>query len=254
MQDKIFDIIMNEEEITWQTIIFDLVRTEKMDPWDVNVSLLAKKFLDKLKELKEMDFRIGGKVLLAAAIMLRIKSTKLLDEDMGELDRLIASSEQTEDEFYEELEHELSNTADDGEFKIVPRTPQPRKRKVSVYDLVEALNKALEVQGRRPIREPLRSPEVKIPENVREITEIIGEVYGQIKQFYLGNKGTTLTFSQLIPSESKEDKVYTFIPLLHLNHQRKIDLEQAEHFGEIEITLLRMGALVPPTEEEQPEK
>lgn len=254
MQDKIFDIIMNEEEITWQTIIFDLVRTEKMDPWDVNVSLLAKMFLDKLKALKEMDFRVGGKVLLAAAIMLRIKSTRLLDEDMGELDRLITSSEQTEEEFYDELEHELTNTADDGEFKIVPRTPQPRKRKVSVYDLVEALNKALEVQHRRPPREIAISQIIKAPENVKEMSLIIAGVYEQIRRFYLGKTGKTLTFSQLIPSDSKEDKVYTFIPLLHLNHQRRIDLDQTEHFGEIEITLLRMGAMLPPTEEEQPEK
>jgi segregation and condensation protein A len=241
MQNKIFDIVMNEEEITWQTIIFDLVRSEKMDPWDVNVSLLAKMFLDRLKTFKETDFRISGKVLLAAAIMLRIKSTRLLDEDMGELDRLIASSEQTEDEFYEELQQDFAGARVEGEdFAIVPRTPQPRKRKVSVYDLVEALNKALEVQGRRPPRETSISPEVKAPENVKEITAIIGEVYQQIKAFYTGKTGTTLTFSQLIPSESKEDKVYTFIPLLHLNHQRKIDLEQQEHFGEIEITLLRM--------------
>ena len=46
-----------------------------------------------------------------------------------------------------------------------------------------------------------------------------------------------LTFSQLVPSNTKEDKIYTFIPLLHLTTQRKIDLTQQEHFGEIEIML-----------------
>ena len=31
--------------------------------------------------------------------------------------------------------------------------------------------------------------------------------------------------------------VYTFIPLLHLSNQRRIDLWQKEHFGEIEIVV-----------------
>ena len=36
-----------------------------------------------------------------------------------------------------------------GKPQIYPRTPQPRKRKVSVFDLVQALEKALEVENRR---------------------------------------------------------------------------------------------------------
>ncbi|MCK5140441.1 MAG: segregation/condensation protein A, partial [Thermodesulfovibrionia bacterium] len=48
---------------------------------------------------------------------------------------------------------------------------------------------------------------------------------------------TRLTFSTLVPSETKEDKIYTFIPLLHLTNQRKIDIEQYQPFGEIEIIL-----------------
>ena len=46
-----------------------------------------------------------------------------------------------------------------------------------------------------------------------------------------------LTFKELLPSESKQDKVYTFIPLLHLSNQQKVDLEQAEPFGDIHVKL-----------------
>ena len=48
----------------------------------------------------------------------------------------------------------------------------------------------------------------------------------------------TLTFTKLVPSEKKEDKIYTFIPLLHLDNQEKVNLMQKEHFGEIEIEIL----------------
>jgi chromatin segregation and condensation protein Rec8/ScpA/Scc1 (kleisin family) len=47
-----------------------------------------------------------------------------------------------------------------------------------------------------------------------------------------------VTFSELIESDSREDKLYIFVPLVYLDTQRKIDLEQPEHFGEINIYLV----------------
>ena len=79
--------------------------------------------------------------------------------------------------------------------------------------------------------------DVKIPKKTKDITQIIKEVYNKIMAFFSINNQKSLTFSQLVPSKTKEDKIFTFIPLLHLTTQRKVDLEQKEHFGEIEIML-----------------
>src|SRR3972149_9551593 len=88
--DRIFSILFSKaDEITWQTIIFDLVKTEQMDPWDIDVSTLTQKYIDMLRTIKEHDFRVSGKVLLAAAILLKLKSNKLVGEDLSELDRLL---------------------------------------------------------------------------------------------------------------------------------------------------------------------
>jgi chromatin segregation and condensation protein Rec8/ScpA/Scc1 (kleisin family) len=76
-----------------------------------------------------------------------------------------------------------------------------------------------------------------IPAKKRDISEIIKDIYVKIKDFFKQNQEKRLTFSTLIPSETKEDKVFTFIPLLHLANQRKVDIEQYQHFGEIEIML-----------------
>ncbi|MBI2549345.1 segregation/condensation protein A [Candidatus Woesearchaeota archaeon] len=237
-QQQVFSLLLDQDEVTWQSIIYELIKTEQMDPWDIDISELAKKFLVMLKKFKEADFRISGKVLLAAALLLRLKSDKFVGEDMQELDRLIAATEQTGDEFYEELEQEQSmNEPLAEEPHLLPRTPQPRKRKVSVFDLVEALEKALEVQQRRTTRIIPEAPVVKAPEKTTDMTVIIKDVYHQVRHYFLVKRVKRLTFSQLLPSQKKEDKVYTFIPLLHLTNQRKIDLEQEQHFGEIEILL-----------------
>lgn len=239
--DQIFSILFENDEITWQQLIYDLVSSEKMDPWDVDVSLLAAKFLEKLKKFKEMDLKISGKVLLAAAILLRVKSTRFMDEDIGALDALISSANNEEEEFFEDLVEGGENAIGmEGRPNIFPRTPQPRKRKVSVFDLVNALEKALEVYKRRPAKLDIR-PEVKAPEKPRDISLVIKDVYGRITNYFSKNGKTAprLTFNLLLPKDSKEDKILTFIPLLHLDHQRKVDLVQEQHFGEIYVDLLK---------------
>jgi segregation and condensation protein A len=237
MQEKIFSLLFNEDEITWQNIIYDLVNSEQMNPWDVDISLISQKFMSRLKELKEMDFRISGKIVLASAILLKIKSNRLLVQDMNAFDSLIASQEMDEEAFYDELENMGQLPKEEEPIrKLMPRTPQPRKRKISVYDLVGALEKAIEVQNRREINKS-NAPIVEIPQKSLDMSVVIKDVYGKITSFFKRNNNK-LTFEQLLPSETKEDKVLTFIPLLHLDNQRKIDLLQQQNFSEIEIKLL----------------
>ena len=102
MQQKIFDMLLKNEEVSWRTIIYDLVKTEQMDPWDLDVSLLTKKYIKIIKNMQEHDLRISGKVLLAAAILLKIKSTHLVENDITKLDALINQEENELEEFYED--------------------------------------------------------------------------------------------------------------------------------------------------------
>ncbi|MEM4263360.1 MAG: ScpA family protein [Candidatus Woesearchaeota archaeon] len=237
MQDKLFQLLVEENEVSWKAIIFDLIKTEQMDPWDINISLLAQKYIQRLKEYKDMDLKVSGKVLLAAAILLKIKSNRLLGEDLSEFDRLLAATDMSDEEFYDDLAKELKQGEERALYEgieLFPRTPQPRKRKVSVYDLVKALEQALEVKKRR-VFNSLRESNVVVPQRKFDITAAIKGLYERIVSFFFSKKDEQLTFSKLVPSDKKEDKIYTFIPLLHLSHDRKVELEQKEHFGEINI-------------------
>jgi segregation and condensation protein A len=237
-QAQLFDIIFKENEITWQAMIYELVKKEDMNPWDINIGHLAEKFFEMLRTIKKMDLKVSGKVILAAAILLRLKSHRLVEEDLNQLNRLIAMSEETEQEFFNSLEQGMIDEDvqfDKEKFKLIPRTPQPRKRKVSVYDLVEALQKALEVKKRRVLRQELDIVNVKIPEKKRDMSLVIQDVLKQIKEHF--SKNQRLTFDSLVQGDEKVEKVYTFIPLLYLHNQHKIDLLQNEHLGEIEILL-----------------
>lgn len=230
--NKIFEIIFDKDEITWQTILFDLVKTEQMDPWDIDIVLLTGRYIEMLKTLKEMNFRVSGKVLLAAALLLRIKSERLVGKDIDDFDRLLTPQEE-EDFLYEEAPESL--ILDEEKPSLIPRMPQPRARKVSIYDLVDALQKALEVKRRRVIRS-IPALDLEVPKKKRDISAVIGDLYLRIKKFFMSGK-KKVYFTNLVPSDKKEDKVFTFVPLLHLSHQRKVSLHQEVHFGEIEVLL-----------------
>ncbi|MBI2134161.1 segregation/condensation protein A [Candidatus Woesearchaeota archaeon] len=236
MEQKIIDLIVGKDEVTWQSMLMNLVRSENMDPWNIDISSLTQKYISMLSKLKELDFRVSGKMVLAAAILLRIKTKKLVGEDIVELERLMSPKENEIDEegFYEDLATD-ERPPDGGYPQLLPRTPQPRKRKVSIYDLMNALQKALEVRDRRILRKPVIN--IKMPEKRIDITKVVGSVLERITS--LMGSGRKVYYTELLQSQRKEDKIITFISLLYLaNHdQRKIDLIQKEAFGEIEIAL-----------------
>lgn len=239
-QQRILDIIVGQDDVSWKGIIFGLIDSHQMDPWDINISLIAAAFIQELRKLQQMDFRIGGKVVLASAILLKMKAERLHDDDLGALDSLIQSVESQDEQLLE--------LGPDGVVrerlpypKLTPRTPQPRKRKVSVYDLIEALEQALEMEARRPVRvAPRVLDTIEPPSHHIDISKVIQEVYRMIFDHYEVRKESagTLAFTQLVKGETKRDHVMAFIPLLHLDNARKIDLEQQAHFGPITVHLL----------------
>lgn len=248
--DRIFTIIFSKtDEITWQGIIYELIKSEQMDPWDIDVSILTQKYIEMLRNLKEHDFRVSGKVLLAAAILLKMKSHKLVGEDLTELDKLLIGVEEQIDELGFEETGAIQKLTEIP--SLIPRTPQPRKRKVSIFDLVEALERALEVKKRRLLHSipPLN---LEAPKKKKDITEIIRDVYIKIRSFFVSTLKEKLTFTKLLPSESREDKVHTFIPLLHLAQQNKIELMQETPFGEIEVLLRKKAEETPQEKKSAP--
>jgi segregation and condensation protein A len=250
-QDKIFSLLVEQNEISWKAIIMDLISTEQMNPWDVNISLLTEKYIDRLNQMKEQDLKVGGKVLLAASILLRIKSTKLVSDDLDDFDRLIAGSDMSQDQFYDELEQELARGEEMGlkeEYELLPRLPQARRRKVSVFDLVKALEKALEVKERRVLHS--MPPPMPLPQRKFDVTAALTHLYQRILSLFGVRK--KLTFNELLPGDTKQDKVYTFIPLLHLSNNQSVELEQSEAFGDIHIKVME-GKNVDERREELPE-
>lgn len=236
--EQIMNLIVKKDDVTWKTIILELVNSNRMDPWDIDIKLLTKGYVKTIKELKNHDFRISGNMILAAALLLKIKSSRLLSGDLNALDQMLASTQEINNEGFDDVgiidEVLPAHISDLRGHQLIPRTPQPRKRKVSIYDLVDALEKALEVKERRIMK---RMPSLDLDMHTKtlpDVSVLMGHLYEKIEHMFAVKDGNVF-FTDLAPSRDWDDRVVTFIPLLHLDNMTKIILTQKEHFGSIKV-------------------
>jgi segregation and condensation protein A len=240
MQEQLLSFLMKEEEVSWKQVLYDIVEKEGMDPWDIDVTSLTQAYIKSVKEMKEHDLRISGKVLLAAAILLKIKSSHFIDSDIANLDRLLnQTEEEIGDDFFEEFGCMVPRPHKEKQnFQLIPRNPQPRNRKVSIHDLVQALQRTM--ASKKKILSRQRPEKFSFPERKIDIMEAINDIYHKIDYYSKKDNAKKLPFSRLLPARAdKQAKVFTFIPLLHLENHHKIETQQKKPFDEIYINLLK---------------
>ena len=234
-QDQIHDLLFNRE-IGWQEIIYDLINTEQLDPWNINIIILTDRYLIKIQELEEADFFVSSKVLLAASLLLRIKSEILLDKYIKSIDEILFGKKDSKKYISEriELDEEIP--------LLIPKSPMPRFRKVTLKELMESLNKAINTENRRIKKEiinknALIESSFSLPKKKFNIKSKIKELYTKlILHFNDKKENKRIAFTEFV-GNSKEEKIISFAPLLHLENQKKVWMEQEKHFDEIYIWL-----------------
>ena len=233
-QEEIQDLIFSRE-IGWQDIIYDLINTEQLNPWDVDLVVLTERYFQRIQELEERDFFISSKVLLAASFLLRIKSEILLNKYIKSIDDILFGNKHEEKKSsFERIELE------DDIPELIPRSPLPRFKKVTLKELLESLNKAIITENRRIKKEiinknALRESSISLPkrkfsikDRIIEITRLLNDHFNSKEEY------KKVSFTELA-GEDREKRIEHFSPLLHLENQKKIWLEQPEHFEEINI-------------------
>ena len=141
-QEEIHGLLFGEK-LSWQSIIYDLINTEQLNPWDIDLTILAQKFLEKVRALEEANFFVSSKVLLAAALLLRMKSEILLEEDLKSLDEVLFGKKEEKKYAQEriDLDEEIP--------ELIAHTPLPRFKKVTLDELMKALGHAITTENRR---------------------------------------------------------------------------------------------------------
>ncbi|HEC88871.1 MAG TPA: segregation/condensation protein A, partial [Thermoplasmata archaeon] len=114
-------------------ILMNLVVTKEIDPWNIDIVDLTKKYLLKIEEARRIDMRVSGKTILVAAILIRMQSETIL-----------AKKKEKKEEGIEE------------DIELAPVFPPLRResKEITLPALLEALLEALEDYEKKKDKKP----------------------------------------------------------------------------------------------------
>ncbi|MFQ5406402.1 MAG: segregation/condensation protein A [Candidatus Micrarchaeia archaeon] len=223
------DLLSFVEKPTWREFLVDLVQSNQMDPWDINLVEVADKYLQKVRELQSVDLRLPANVILASALLLRFKADALKLEEDDELEDAV-------EEFTPLTDEEIPS--------LVFRANLPRQRKLTLQELLVAVDQVMKQGPRKiPLKVAAQPLNVELPQ--QSIHERIAEVYA--KAFSVKDAENVLLFSALLKEKTAEEFVFNLLPILHLVQENRLLAWQDELFGEIFIKIVDVGGgrLVP---------
>lgn len=226
-------------------ILVQLAEKGEIDPWDVDIIDVTSKYLALLDKSPRENLLNAGRAIFFASVLLRLKSDILLNLS----NETLLLSQQT-DNFFPEDELLLQ---EDGPHLDLSRlesflirssiNKQQRKRKISLGDLIFALQQAEEEEERRALRAKLKASQAhtiiapETPDDLLEITQeedledSVEKIEVIIQEHLTDEKPITLSFlAELLNSKTKP-----FIALLFLAHSQKVVLEQREMYSEVFI-------------------
>ncbi len=225
---------MNREFEDPIEILLEMAKKGEIDPWNINVVDVTDRFLKRLETARKFDLRISGRVLLYAAILVRMKAEAITLEALGE------EEVESYEEYYfldEPVEFEDDNLSD----VILEALKSPRKsvRKITTLkDLIDELRRAEEVERRRRKRRRVEKFEASIDTTLKvpheeSLEEMIARVEEELSKI-LKKKGRTTLFS-LVKGWDVPMLVDYYVSILHLAFRKKVEIAQEKFYGDVEI-------------------
>ncbi|WP_290596091.1 segregation/condensation protein A [Archaeoglobus sp. JdFR-39] len=217
-----------------------MAKRGEIDPWNINVVDVTDRFLKRIEAAKKLDLRVSGRVLLYAAILIRMKAEAITLEAIGELEEEVEDyfpyfiDEPIEFPEYEYEEEEMEDTL----LEILSSQRRRIRKITTLKDLIDELRRAEEVEKRRRRRRRAQRQDVTIEAALKvpheeSLEETIARVEREIFDV-LRRSGSTTLFS-LVKRWDISTLVDYYISILHLTFRRRILIEQEEFYGDIEI-------------------
>ena len=199
-------------------VLTDILELQKISPWELDLAELVNGFIGRLLTAEYIDFRIAGRALLSAAILLRLKTEYLLE--FG----------REEEEFIRVIEEDIF---------LPPIRPPFRKtiRPTSATEFLEALRELVfppKKYSRKRHKIDFAPPVIpQLDVSHVELTKSMRRVYSQLAD--ASQKENPLSLFTFVQGMSHGEIVRVFLSLLYLIGEGKITITQEKQFGDIMI-------------------
>ncbi len=187
-------------------LAYRLVEEGKLDPWDVDISVLARAYMEEIRRHELLDLRVPARAVFAASFLLKKQAEVLFPEPTQKRERrrltlkeIVEQFESQEEEVQEELLQRIEKVK-----RVIraSKTRSERKRK-------------------RERRFPIHIS--KFEDALQELREIVREM-GVINSFY-----ELLLGKNIVPY---------LMALMVLYQEGVVDIEQEVPYGDLKISLV----------------
>lgn len=216
-------------------LLLHLIKTSKMDIYDIKIEEITKQYVDFINKQKEMNLTVASEYLVMASELIELKSKMLLprteeeeEEDPREelVNKLIEYQKYKEMiSSFKELERERKDifTKDPINFNEFSDTHIENDGTITLDDLVNALSKFLERKElEKPISTKITTKEISVQERTRDIRNLL-------------SKKKKISFFDLFEIKTREYVVVTFLTILEMAKFGEIEIVQENNFNNIMI-------------------
>ena len=221
-------------------LLLHLIKTSKMDIYDISIEEITKQYLDFIKNMKELNLDIASEYLVMASELIEIKSKLLLpnNNDMEEdeyeddprealINRLLEYKKYKDMiNTFKELEMNRKDifTKDPINLSEYANDEIKNDGDISLEDLLNALN------GFLKRKEDEKPRETKITKKELSVTDRTYQIRNVLKS------KKSVSFFDLFEVKTKEYVVVTFLSILEMAKHGEILIKQENNFNNIIIT------------------
>ena len=228
-------------------ILVDMAKSQKVDPWNIDIVDITDKFLQEVFELKANNLRLTGRTLFFAAVLLRLKSDIL--EGIDPLaEQEVISEDFNEDyddpDFIEETVNTNNVVSLDEVIQRRTSVRLNRNRVVTLKDLIKQLEFYEKIEQKRSLKNAHERAKRRAqsyanftPEDIINIAhdEYIEDSVDRLHDILIRLFETDDRVELSEIKETGMDKISTYIALLFLSARSRIDLVQDEFYSDLYV-------------------
>ena len=220
-------------------LLLHLVKTSKMDIYEINTSYIIEKYLKYISEMQDLNIDVASEYLVMAAELIHLKSKMLInidDEEHEDDEFTISSEEELKQRLIDYDKYKKSTESfrklEENRKEYLTRSPEnimeyaksiKYDHDLSIEDLISAfLEYKKRLEKEKPLETKITRKELSIKERIRSIRNIL-------------KTKKKIEFTELFESFRKDYVVVTFLSILNMSKNNEIILSQKDNFSPIMI-------------------
>lgn len=237
------------QEIDGIEILYNMAKAGKIDPWNIDLTDLADKYLLEVSKLKSVNLKHTGRTILFLSVLLRLKSNILDGIDISQFE----DNENTEDNFDDddfEADYDVEpinkNNVISIDEVLQRRTSVRlnRNRVVTLKDLIRQLEFYEQLDKKMELKNQLERQKKRLSSHTRFSTRHISDIY-QDNYMKTAIPKMKENLDRIFEQETKVElntltllgfsKVTAYLALLFISTEAKYEITQEKFYDKLYV-------------------